>query len=203
MNGTGPICTPHGRRPSSIASRRLFTTRFALVPLFLFRPMHNRDKVIRRTLHVTENQNCGNLNFFFISLSTFIREKKAITMHFRYQNTGFSRIEIMRKPAIGNNRWGVSPYYWTCCYRYRKKVSQKYSCALSQGDYGHLFLFSSRKKKPLRCTFAIKTQDFPELKLCGNLPSEIFVFWGILNPNFHYLTNREQERTTESSACSI
>ena len=164
--------------------------------------MHNRDKVIRRTLHVTENQNCGNLNFFFISLSTFIREKKAITMHFRYQNTGFSRIEIMRKPAIGNNRWGVSPYYDVLLQIPKKGFSEILLCFITRRLWTSLPIFF-QKKKPLRCTFAIKTQDFPELKLCGNLPSEIFVFWGILNPNFHYLTNREQERTTESSACSI
>ena len=59
----------------------------------------------------------------------------------------------------------------------------------------HFFLHISvhllpKEKKPLQCTFAIKTGFSPNSpnspKLFGNLPSEMIVLGGILNPYFHY-----------------
>lgn len=123
----------NGSGPSSIALRRLVTFRFALVPIFLFffsnRPMHNRDKIIRRTLYVTENQNCGNLIFFSISLSIFfLKKKKAITMHFRYQNGIFPEFpEIIRKPAIGNDCFGGNSKSILSLWRVVTNIKQCFS----------------------------------------------------------------------------
>ena len=92
----------NGSGPSSIALRRLVTFRFALVPIFLFffsnRPMHNRDKIIRRTLYVTENQNCGNLIFFSISLSICFLKKKS-----HYNALSLSKRDFPRIPRIPRN----------------------------------------------------------------------------------------------------
>ena len=67
-------------------------------------------------------------------------------MHFRYQNTGFSRIEIMRKPAIGNNRWGVSPYYDVLLQIPKKGFSEILLCFITRRLWTSLPIFFQKKK---------------------------------------------------------
>ena len=98
-------------------------------------------------------------------------------MHFRYQNTGFSRIEIMRKPAIGNNRWGVSPYYDVLLQITKKGFSEILLCFITRRLWTSFPIFF-QKKKSITMHFRYQNAGFSRTEIMRKPAIENICFLG-------------------------